>query len=399
MSAFRSTLRNAQSAGWSLPIPPNAQDPNSSPNHSPSPIRLLLVEDDPAHAQLIKINLDHGNQAVATTVAESLSQARHLLSVQRFDLLIVDSKLYDGCGLDLLESNSSRLDLPVIVMTSHGDEELAVKAMRLGALDYLIKSPQAFEEIGHTIERAVREWANIQLCRQAEVDVQQAHQLLLGVLDSLTNQIAVLDEAGEIVFVNVAWKLFTIEGCLGGDAFKLHANYLSCLQELNDTNAVQLANVIRSMLDNQIPAYCFEYGNKQIVEPNDDPDILSLHSSVAVDWFEVRLSRMIDEGNPRIVVCHSDISVRKRSEQELRQRTSAVERIACLSKRERQVMVGVACGKANKVIAKDLDLSPKTIEKHRGNLMRKLKVRSVAELVRLAVTADPLIGNEDSTAE
>jgi len=361
---------------------------------------MLLVEDDPAHVQLIKINLEQRIHAVVVTVAESIAEARHLLSVQRFDLLIIDSKLSDGCGLDLLGPRSPANQCPTIVMTSHGDEEVAVNAMRLGALDYLTKTPQSFENIGHTIDRAVREWANIQLYHEAEVQVQHAHQLLLGVLDSLADQIAVLDESGEIVFVNVAWKLFTVPGCLGGDSFKLGSNYLSLLQQHDATDSVKLAGIVRSMLDNQFPTYCFEYGNKQVIESHDDdPDILSMHSSVAVDWYEVRLSRMIDEGNPRIIVRHSDISMHKRTEQELQQRTSAVERITCLSKRERQVMIGVACGKANKVIANDLELSPKTIDKHRGNLMRKLKVRSVAELVRLAVIADPLIGSADSDAE
>ncbi|MCH7990168.1 MAG: hypothetical protein IID46_13595, partial [Planctomycetes bacterium] len=48
----------------------------------------------------------------------------------------------------------------------------------------------------------------------------------------------------------------------------------------------------------------------------------------------------------------------------------------------------VVTGKANKVVAKELDLSEKTIEKHRSNLMKKLQVHTLAELVRLAVAAD-----------
>lgn len=63
----------------------------------------------------------------------------------------------------------------------------------------------------------------------------------------------------------------------------------------------------------------------------------------------------------------------------------AVARVSMLSRRERDVLEGVVAGNANKVIAHRLDISVKTVEKHRANLMKKLRVRSVAELVRLAI--------------
>jgi two-component system response regulator FixJ len=59
------------------------------------------------------------------------------------------------------------------------------------------------------------------------------------------------------------------------------------------------------------------------------------------------------------------------------------ERIASLSTREREVMERVVRGKPNKVIAAEFFLSPRTVEIHRANMMRKMKVGSVAELVRM----------------
>ena len=59
-----------------------------------------------------------------------------------------------------------------------------------------------------------------------------------------------------------------------------------------------------------------------------------------------------------------------------------------LTDRERDVMRLVVSGDANKLIARKLDLSVKTIEKHRSSLMKKLHVRSVPELVKLALLAD-----------
>jgi DNA-binding NarL/FixJ family response regulator len=58
-----------------------------------------------------------------------------------------------------------------------------------------------------------------------------------------------------------------------------------------------------------------------------------------------------------------------------------------LTARERQVLIGVAEGHTNREIAKQLGISPRTVESHRENLMKKLGVRTVAGLTRLALEA------------
>src|SRR6202051_2113990 len=62
-------------------------------------------------------------------------------------------------------------------------------------------------------------------------------------------------------------------------------------------------------------------------------------------------------------------------------------RIATLSPRERQVMNGLIAGLSNKLIARDYDISPRTIEVYRANVMTKMQANSLSELVRLAVRA------------
>jgi two-component system response regulator FixJ len=63
------------------------------------------------------------------------------------------------------------------------------------------------------------------------------------------------------------------------------------------------------------------------------------------------------------------------------------EKIAGLSTRERQVLDGLVAGKANKVIANDLDISPRTVEIYRANVMTKTQAGSLSELVRMALIA------------
>jgi two-component system response regulator FixJ len=60
-------------------------------------------------------------------------------------------------------------------------------------------------------------------------------------------------------------------------------------------------------------------------------------------------------------------------------------RFEALSERERQVLDGLVAGKANKVIAYDLGISPRTVEIYRANVMAKMQARSLSELVRLAL--------------
>jgi two-component system response regulator FixJ len=65
-------------------------------------------------------------------------------------------------------------------------------------------------------------------------------------------------------------------------------------------------------------------------------------------------------------------------------------RIATLSPRERQVMDGLVAGLSNKLIAREYDISPRTIEVYRANVMTKMQAGSLSELVRLAMRAGAL---------
>jgi two-component system response regulator FixJ len=71
------------------------------------------------------------------------------------------------------------------------------------------------------------------------------------------------------------------------------------------------------------------------------------------------------------------------------------DRLAALSNRERQVLDGLVAGKANKVIAFDLGISPRTVEIYRANVMTKMSAHSLSDLVRMAITTGMLSGKND----
>ncbi len=77
----------------------------------------------------------------------------------------------------------------------------------------------------------------------------------------------------------------------------------------------------------------------------------------------------------------------RKTRAELGERDQILERIASLTPREREVMELVTVGKANKVIAGDLDVSQRTVEIHRARVMEKMGARSLAHLVRMVIEA------------
>ncbi|MBA3940094.1 MAG: helix-turn-helix transcriptional regulator [Sphingopyxis sp.] len=72
----------------------------------------------------------------------------------------------------------------------------------------------------------------------------------------------------------------------------------------------------------------------------------------------------------------------------LAHRRAAEARLAALTRRERDILEAIAAGLGNKAIARRLDLSPRTVEVHRANIMRRAGTANVAELLRLQFTAE-----------
>lgn len=113
--------------------------------------RLLIVEDDRAHAEALKAVLER--EAYVVEIADSFMAAQDRLGVRAFDLVLSDLRLGDGDGLELLavlKEHHPRTSM--ILITGYGSIETAVEAMRLGAADYLAK-PVSFDELKARVGR------------------------------------------------------------------------------------------------------------------------------------------------------------------------------------------------------------------------------------------------------
>ncbi|SES14099.1 sigma-54-dependent transcriptional regulator [Pedobacter rhizosphaerae] len=100
--------------------------------------RILILEDDTTFAQLLEGFLTKNGHNI--TLVTHIKQSFKAIERQDFDLLLIDYRLPDGVGLDVLSHiRELGLAIPLIIMTSFNDVRTAVKSMQMGAFDYITK--------------------------------------------------------------------------------------------------------------------------------------------------------------------------------------------------------------------------------------------------------------------
>ena len=124
----------------------------SAPPSAP-PLKVLLVEDNPADVRLVRELLrEWGPIRVVLTHAERLRQAVTMLQKEGFNAILLDLSLPDSQGLETFtRAHAEAPTAPIVVLTGLRDEEMAVRAVREGAQDYLVKG----QVDGHGVYQAI----------------------------------------------------------------------------------------------------------------------------------------------------------------------------------------------------------------------------------------------------
>ncbi|NLC71476.1 MAG: PAS domain S-box protein [Desulfuromonadaceae bacterium] len=170
---------------------------------------ILLVEDEYAHVELIQRAFEDHGAAFRLTIASCLRDADRQLEEKKFDLVLVDFLLPDGKGTDLLRNVDRVSTCPFILMTSHGDEKLAVEALKAGALDYVVKSSETFSSLPKVAERGLREWRLIQDRKQAEEALRRSEEKFRAIADYSFDLGLWFGVDGELLWANRAIERFT----------------------------------------------------------------------------------------------------------------------------------------------------------------------------------------------
>ncbi len=141
-----------------------------------------MVEDDRLDQMAFKRMVNEENLPYDYIIAGSVAQAAQILRQEKFDLIFVDYLLGDGTAFDVLELI---VDTAAVFATGTGSEELAVKAMKSGASDYLIKDPARnyLKVLPEVIKNAIRH-------KKADDELKKYHEKLVELVKERTEQLA-----------------------------------------------------------------------------------------------------------------------------------------------------------------------------------------------------------------
>ena len=170
--------------------------PMRDPSRDGAPLAVLIVEDNPGDAELLRVLLDEAEEPaapgeddedgdappplqIAVRWVERLRDARAALADAPADVVLLDLSLPDARGLSTVaQMRAAAPTLPIVVLTGLDDEALAVRAMRAGAQDYLVKGTVTAPGLRRAVRHAVE--------RQRLVDAAQrataARDVVLGVV-------------------------------------------------------------------------------------------------------------------------------------------------------------------------------------------------------------------------
>jgi len=121
------------------------------------PLKLVIIEDEEAHFQLMKRAIEKAFPLASFYYFEQADVCLENLDEITPDIIITDYLVPGMNGIKFLEAlNQGKKDIPVIMITGQGNENIAVQAMKLGAWDYLVKTADFFTLLPSVIEKVVR---------------------------------------------------------------------------------------------------------------------------------------------------------------------------------------------------------------------------------------------------
>ncbi|HKP56134.1 MAG TPA: response regulator [Polyangiales bacterium] len=180
--------------------------PERSGLHPSNDVRpsILVLEDDSSHVAAMARALEPCAERYRLRYASTLAEGRLAVAAELPILVLCDLNLADGKAFDLLPGPHQRAEFPLLVLTSHGDERTAVQSIRSGAIDYVVKSREAFVELPRTIERALREWRLIEERSRAEYALRESEERFRVLFAAAPDALLIHDLTGRVLDANRA---------------------------------------------------------------------------------------------------------------------------------------------------------------------------------------------------
>ena len=161
-------------------------------------IKILVCDDDPEDRKLIRTYLSQvADREIIILEAGQTAEIQKALSRGSIDLVFMDIQMPERSGMEWLKEIAGKQMAPVVMLTGHGNEEIAVLAIQQGAVGYLPKSKLSEKKLVDTIDDAIQKWRELILGKATQKQLER-----LANMDSLTgllNRRAILSRLEEAI--------------------------------------------------------------------------------------------------------------------------------------------------------------------------------------------------------
>ncbi len=170
-----------------------------------NPLKILIVDDNNDHQILVQERLVECSHNIDVVFAGTGKECMLRLSTETYDAIIIDFNLPDMNGLDILKEMSHKgYDYPVLIVTAHGDENIAVEAMKLGAQNYVVKSEGYSEQLPALLNKIIQEYKLREENRLIESKLKISELKYKALVDNMIDVVFTADTQLNISSINPA---------------------------------------------------------------------------------------------------------------------------------------------------------------------------------------------------
>ncbi len=326
-------------------------------------LHLLSVGLDQKTVEAMRSAFEQHIGSVLISTAASLAAIQSYVTTSQPDAVLVDIDQFLAPATPVSRTHLA-YRYPLVVVSRDARKDHAANAYRQGAMGFVTSTQSGLARLPASVEHAISEFEQ----RQQIVSDADPASRFRSIVDMCRDLVAVFSIDGHLQYLNAA----------GRRVIGLDPDSNTCGMDVSNFFTIWELEKHRNQHIPDAIDYGFWRGDSRMIHT------AGTEIDVSVLVLSNRLNGEVDSVS--VIARATEVENKMKEWSDLA--TVSRQQLNSLSNRERQVFDLVVVGKANKIIAKELFLAEKTIEKHRARIKSKLKVSSVAELVRIGVMAE-----------